>query len=90
MILPTAIVVIGGDRGWPERISPDQVPARFHDWFGRNLTGETLTFNGYALLVEEDETVDQERTLYCRFRVDLLGVELPTVLLLEPLAEEEA
>ena len=87
MILPTKIVVIGSGRGDPERINPDQVPDRFHDWFGKDLTGKTLTFNGFALLVERDETVDQERTLYCKLRVDLLGVELPTVLLLEPLAE---
>ena len=89
MILPTVIVVIGDDRGWPERISPDQLPVRLHDWFGKNLTDKTLIFNGFALRVEKDETVDRERTLYCRLRLDLLGVEMAANLFLEPLAEEE-
>ena len=89
MILPTLIFVIGDDKGWPRSISPDQLPVRFHDWFGKSLIGKTLTFNGFALLVDKDETVGQERTLNCKLRVDLLGVEIAKSLFLEPLAEEE-
>ena len=89
-MLPTKLIVNGWDPA-VVAVRADQIPARWHRGFEtQDLTGKTLTYNGFALLVEKDETVDQERTLYCRFRADLLGVELPTVLLLEPLAEEEA
>jgi len=90
MILPTVIIVVGNDRGWWEKIGPNQIPTQWHSRFeAQDLTGKTLTFNGYALLVDRDETDGQERTLHCQIRVDLLGLELVASPFLEPLAEEK-